>query len=634
MDIQKDNSLVINNFQEGIGQSPLARFSDMMGLDLKQPGLAGVNTKFEEFTFGYNKDRDEQTFTVSTSTNEITLPNNASIKGQLITRPFKVSSSGTLPAGLTAGTIYFAATDTSGRIFKVATSIKKIQDADYVNITSTGSGTHTLKFINIEQVIGWTYNDSGRIMLLSTDINSDNNYVWQMDFISTFPILVPGNSQSGFPKGIVSYKGYTLVFRSNGVDALKEEGVWNFNEPVWTNGFDDITISVGGSYIKPFYSMNDDCIFFYNGLAGRKYYKIGLLEEIAGQTFNPANTDTFDFVADAVTIPFENFNAYPTAINELNEYLVIGTYGNKIYFWDKRSPSFTSFIEIKDNLIVSIEIIDNMAYCITEEGKIYVTNITSAQLVNQIPEHLKPFQFEYIGNRYTRVTAVEKYKEKILMGVNIDLGGSFPNQKFRMYIFEYDTNTNQINKFGITSFGEELTFFGNSQINSIFVDKFSGYGDNISTSVTYYDDTDNLDTFKYNLDSNIARRNFSQGSARFIGYNNYEAYATTGLISYGSVHNKQTLRNIEVNFAQPLSQGQGIKLYYRRNLEDNFTLWKTIDFATYGAIKEIKVEAPLTDILDLQVRVNISCYNGESSGNTYFSPTFKTPYLKSIRLIP
>ena len=627
MKIEKDNSISIDGFQEGIGQSPLSEFSDMMGIDLKYPGVAAVNNKFEEFT-SRNTDRDIQEFTINTSTNEITVSNYADIKGRLIGRPFKVSSTGTLPAGLVADTIYFAATGT-GKVFKVATEYKNIQSTTYIDITSVGSGVHTIEFINIEKIISWTYNSFGNIMLMSTNYGDNDNYLWQINYASDFPVLVPGNSQSGSVNGIVNYKGYTLIFRSNGVDALKDESSWSFATPDWKNDFDTVTIS-GSGYIKPFYSLNDDTIYFYNGSQSRRYFKIGLLEENDGQTFDPDTTSTFSFVEDVLTIPHENFDASPTVINELDEYLMVGTGGNKIYLWDKKSPSFTSFIPLKHSQIVGIEILDGNAYCITKEGVIYVTNLTTSQFLTEIPNHLKPFNYENYANSYTRVTAVTSYKEKILMGVNIDRGGAFPDSKESMYLFEYNTNTGKLTKRNITSFGEITSRFNQSEISSIFVDIFSGYGDIIYMGTTYYDNY----YFDYRLESNVMRRDYSRGSSRFVGYNNYEAYAMTGLTPYGSVYNKKTLRNIEVSFMRPLSKGQGVKLYYRRDDNSDFTLWKTIDFTTYGAVKEVKVEAPLTDIKDLQVRVNLSCYNGESSGNTYYSPTFITPLLKSIRITP
>ena len=381
---------------------------------------------------------------------------------------------------------------------------------------------------------------------------------------------------------------------------------------------------------KPFYSLNEDAIFFYNGRQDRRHYKVGMLQEVADKIFDPSTTTTFSFVEDVITLPHENFDASPTVLNELNEYLMIGTGGNKIYLWDKKSPSFTSFITLKHSNIVGIEILDGNAYCITKEGKIYVTNLTTSQFVTEIPNHLKPFNYRNYDSTNTRVTAVASYKERILMGVNIDKGGEFPNQKENIYLFEYNTNTSKMTKYGITSFGEELTTYGRNEISSIFVDVFSGYGDIIYLGTTYYDN----DYYDYRFESNIIRRDYSRGSTRFIGYDNYEAYTTTGLISYGSEFNKRTLRNIEVNFMRPLSKGQGVKLYYRRDDDSDFTLWKTIDFTTYGAIKELKVEALLTDIKDLQVRVNLSCYNGETSGNDYYAPTFITPYLKAIRITP
>ena len=243
MKIEKDNSISIDGFQEGIGQSPLSEFSDMMGIDLKYPGVAAVNNKFEEFT-SRNTDRDIQEFTINTSTNEITVSNYADIKGQLIGRPFKVSSTGTLPAGLVADTIYFAATGT-GKVFKVATEYKNIQSTTCIDITSVGSGVHTIEFINIEKIISWTYNSFGNIMLMSTNYRDNDNYLWQMNYSGDFPVLVPGNYQSGSVNGIVNYKGYTLIFRSNGVDALKDESSWYFATPDWKNDFDTVIIYAG-----------------------------------------------------------------------------------------------------------------------------------------------------------------------------------------------------------------------------------------------------------------------------------------------------------------------------------------------------------------------------------------------------
>lgn len=624
--IEKDNSISISGF-EGIGQSPLSDFSDMLGINTDRPGVASVNFKFESFI--QDQEQDVQTFTADATTNALTVGTSARYRGQLYGRALTVSSAGTLPAGLTAGTVYFAATDTNGNSFKLATSIKNAQAGTYVDITDTGTGVHTVTFLVPKDLIGWCYNSFGNIIAQDSD-----NRIWDFGtyFTSDVPILIPGNTRTGDAAGIINYKGYTIVFRSTAIDALLDKSGWTSDEPTWSNSFDTINVSNGGK-AKPFYSLNDDTIYFYNGSETRRYFKIGLFEEVAGQTFSPTDTDTFAMVEDVVTIPHEDYESNPTAINEINEWLIIGTGGNKIYFWDKKSPSFTKYIEIKDSNVVDIQNIDNTAYCITLTGKIFITNGTTASLLTKIPDHLLPYNPDNISNIITQVTTTAVLREKILIGMSIDGLGAFPNSKRKNYIFELNTNTGALSKYGIMSWGEETTtsITDISKINLIMVDRFNGLGNQImlSTSVEPVNGS-----VAHRIECNVARRQFNSGSPRLVGYNNYEPYITTGIISYGEDFNKKTLRELQISFMRAISTGQGVSVYYRLDDNSTWTLLKTVDFTTNGAIKDIKVVAPITDIKDIQFRINLSCYNGETSGATYLTPTFTTPFLKLIRLIP
>lgn len=58
--------------------------------------------------------------------------------------PIRVSSSGTLPAGLEADTDYYVGEAATADTFKLSTSIEGAIEGAFVDITSTGSGTHTL----------------------------------------------------------------------------------------------------------------------------------------------------------------------------------------------------------------------------------------------------------------------------------------------------------------------------------------------------------------------------------------------------------------------------------------------------------------------------------------------------------
>ena len=63
MEINKDNSISVSGFQEGIGQSPLSGFSDMLGINLERNGSAGVNFKFNKIA----EEISPTTFTVDAS---------------------------------------------------------------------------------------------------------------------------------------------------------------------------------------------------------------------------------------------------------------------------------------------------------------------------------------------------------------------------------------------------------------------------------------------------------------------------------------------------------------------------------------------------------------------------------------
>ena len=105
------------------------------------------------------------------------------------------------------------------------------------------------------------------------------------------------------------------------------------------------------------------------------------------------------------------------------------------------------------------------------------------------------------------------------------------------------------------------------------------------------------------------------------------AYITTGLMSVGEVYNKKTFRQLSLSFLRELTTGQSIKIYYRRNDNGAWTLLKTIDYNTYGAIKDIKVDAVLSDVIDLQIKIVINGYNSTNHFGT-------SPLLKYLRLIP
>ena len=608
--IEKDNSISISGFK-GIGQSPLDDFSDVMGINLERQGLAGVNFKFNKIA---------ETISATTSTvdaagvtsNIITTADSLwyreNVKGLAVT----LSTTGTLPGGLSEDTIYYVINvGTTTGLYRLATSLENASAGTAIDITDTGTGTHTITPITPKKIIGWTNNPSGDIFAIDVDRDGTYSNLW---FIGSVPYLLKGNLNNC--SGIMYFKGYILVWDSNGVSALTDIQAYD-NTLTWTADFDDIAISNTGDAM-PFFSVNDgNRIYFYNGLETGRYYKIGFLEEVVGQTFNPKNSATFDFVADAITIPFESFESQPVDIDEINEYIVIASGTDKLYFWDKKSPSFTSYIKLQESGIKSIEIVDNTAYVFMKNsGNIYQANTVSSELFLSVPDHISNEYYNYIaGVENYRTNYTFLFKRELLFSVSIISGDTYRGYS-KNYIMSYNFDREQLTKKYISSYGETNERSGNDfgYIYSIY-----NRGDNLLLSSSDY--TISGDTLNYAVESQLYNDDYLGTKTKYV-YDNYEPYIITGLLSYGENYNKKTVRELQVSFIRELATGQGIKVYYRRNDNGSWTLLKTIDYTTYGGIKDLKVEAPITDIIDIQFKIEMTGLNKTS------------PYLKYIRLIP
>lgn len=80
--------------------------------------------------------------------------------------PIVVTTSGTMPAGLTSGATYYAIKVNSTTI-KLATSLANVHAGTSINITSAGSGTHTLTITLTNRTIGTKVGEESHLSLLT-----------------------------------------------------------------------------------------------------------------------------------------------------------------------------------------------------------------------------------------------------------------------------------------------------------------------------------------------------------------------------------------------------------------------------------------------------------------------------------
>lgn len=628
--IEKDNSISISGF-EGIGQSPLSDFTDMLGINnSSNPGVASVGYKFNKVI----EKRNNITWTYfSDSPLGGTIETASSVKyrGAGDFQAVILKTTGTLPTGLTTNTIYWVKGmfgDDADKYLFLADTLKKATTGDYVAFTASGgSGTHTLEILSPHIVRGWTIDKTGNIYLL------DNNHrVWFTEGIhssntgSQKQWYCLGKAPSaGSGNGIIYYKGYILVFGNSKIDALAELSLFD-STVTWIADFAGVNINntmlpdSGRMGAVPYISVNDDAVYFNNGNpSGKGDWRIGLLEEKIGETFNPGSGTTFTCVPDATYIPNLNGLGETTSIKELGENLIIGTRSNEIFFWDKKSPSFTYKISLPEEGTKYIEVKNETAYILTGvNGNCYATSGSAIQKLFEIPETITGEYYQYNdregGNIDVKYTASSLDKDELLFAVEIN---------GYCYLMSYNTLNGALVKKNISSLGERL--MSSNASGSGYISQIISNRKNTIISSWYR--TSTTATYQYALESLLFKPLFNSGTQKYYAYNNYEAYIQTGLISLGTALDKKTLRKLYVSFLRPIQtadsvETQGIKIYYKRYIDDTWTLLKTIDYATNGAIKDIQIEAPITDIIDIQFKIEINGYE------------MLTPYLKLIRLIP
>ena len=245
-------------------------------------------------------------------------------------------------------------------------------------------------------------------------------------------------------------------------------------------------------------------------------------------------------------------------------------------------------------------------------GRIYQLEESSYGEVITIPEHLFDKNYtestSYASLLFIDFIDANFLKDELLF--SIEVSG-------KCYLMSYNTRTRKLIKKNISSYGETLTT--GSQPGRIYkiisLDKTTITRNNIFLSSKKEASPDTWAIESY-YDDNVLKV-----------LDDDSAYITTGLMSVSEVYNKKTFRQLSLSFLRELTTGQSIKIYYRRNDNGAWTLLKTIDYNTYGAIKDIKVDAVLSDVIDLQIKIVINGYNSTNHFGT-------SPLLKYLRLIP
>jgi hypothetical protein len=573
---------ILEGIEKGTSQSYLGAFNKIVNLDIDSvPGAVLPQWKLQQqFPSVTGSTYEARTITADASTDEIisaSYPIRTDLK---YAQAVRFTTTGTLPAGLAVNTTYYKGNGTTDYRIKVSTSLANLEAGTYVDITDTGTGTHTM---------------TAEIMSLAKKIIPCGNYFVAIDYNDKVWILLSSSYAwsrvaghgTGSITGLAYWKNYIIIAHSGGnLDALGPiAGLGSVG--TWTNAF----AAISANSYAPSLIMSNDILY----IGGDN--DVSSLEEVS--TFDPASGATFTFISSALDLP-ANEDIY--SLEQLGSYLMIGTGGTgigKIYSWDTVSPSFEEPIKTNIPSVSTMIAIDGILYFIdTYWGTIYATNGTSVQKIKDFPESSLGIQQLYRTNPvtiYSGGTSIMRMKDKILFGV----GGSYMPG-----IYSYNIKTGAL----ALEYNVASEYSGSS---AVYFYAMCGF-DIINFYVSVYDPS-------------IAGTNYDYQIQTLYISNAYKpttSYFETGLMTVGDKYQPATFRFFEIQCGKELAGGEVITIAYRVNQTDSYTTVGTMSYSSDGAVHSKIIENSSVSGDQIQFKVTIT-----TSGTAQTGPEIKAIYI-------
>lgn len=611
--------VVIDGWEKGIAPSPYLGLAEVKNLNINDiPGAVFANTATQDGrvnSIGVNYFGATRTFTADASTDIITLSANTQQDYLAVT----FTTTGTLPAGLSLATTYYLRY-ISLTTFKVSTTLANAVNGVYVNITSTGSGTHTVTM-------------SGPVTIQATCKDNNTGVVYAVDTAgkiwanlgpggSNQWLLILGNTLTNtVGNGIAVWQNYLFNFRSSNIDVFGP--LSDLGTAAWTNGWQSMNSTASYTGKHKTLIGADNVLYWtdFNDTASssQRLGYVGSLRLAGASAFAPGTGATYTYNNNSLDFPT---NEEPVAISELGTYLTVCTNlagttssGNysKLYWWDRVSASYFNPLVIPEAPVTEMVGSGNLVYIFTNlRGRVYKSNLSSLTVAFKIPDHLYmpgstssgyeglPLNASYVGQSgSTGASGVLPIvfssqariaRKKIFFGVNL-YGAT------ALYSYDTEAEVLQIEAAPTNGYGSTLT--DATQITAVETLPATSFSKptNILFFGTYY----LSGTTTYTIDSWDI---FSYGDNS--KYGTYNGYVVTDLVNIGTSNNKKTFQQIEYTLDRKMISGSGLRISYRTAIGESWTLLSTEDFSTYGAIASRVVNLPVNDIEWIQLKVELN----------------------------
>lgn len=579
------NRLNGKDFYNGIGLNSATGMGEMRNVMVdREPGIIMLN---RELRLGCPQEQSGVTFTADAGTDEITVASgsfswgdgNADGTG----RPVQLTTTGTLPGGLSTSTTYWIYHTGNETTFTLHGRYEYgIDGTNALDILDTGTGTHTITPI-----------DPGRIEAFCIDDENDNYYfaddndnIWRMDADYTQPAvlnapeLMPGRTGTNY-RALAVWKGYLFAIGINGsnnaaIDVCNLGSLGNITSANWDNDWESGTLE---NYSTSAQNSNRDIII---GQDDTVYItnkdSIASIIEVVDQTFDPDTGATYTVNADALVLPDGKI---ARKLAELGKNLMIACNDGYLYPWDRVSdqPELPLIYPTTIDLIINV---NNRLYTFHSAAtSIYVADSVTHKFLKRIPEYITN---RNIGGNTSNLFGknVARLENKLVFGMNsYEHSGVWSlNLDNNALCFDATVSTGNV---GDSADPVIIDFVGTltGVPNKMFVARY-----------------DDADTTKAAVDV------LTNGAYASLGI------VDTPVMAIGDAHNPTTIKEVEVHLDRALSTSsqypESLKLSYRKDGDNSWT-----DLATYagnGGIYEGKTvynwKVGITST-DIQFRVSM-----------------------------
>lgn len=336
--------------------------------------------------------------------------------------------------------------------------------------------------------------------------------------------------------------------------------------------------SLTGTHAIKLLMGQDGYMYFTNG----QY--IGKITDISGTGSSITVTST----SNALDL---KRGIYAVSMAELGTRLMIGTQrgysyavrqdfqGADIYPWDRVSSSFNLPVRVNENGMNAMISHNNQIYFSAgNDGNIYVTDGTNYQKVKRLPFNRSGF---YVASSWVYLNGMcINQRGNLLVGLSANYDA---NSTTTTGIWEIALQQGYPTHLPFFSRDGNLGQTSNVRFGSVRVLDDNNIAFGVQSGSTY-----ELSKTSTNLNTS------------------YTAKWRTEVFMVGTRKNRKSFSTLEFLLSKPLLANQGIKISYRKNLNDSFTTIGTYDYSTLGSVISHDTKALIADAEMVQFEISIT----------------------------